>query len=1184
MLPPFLPASSRRTWRDGLTFLCILATVAACGGEGGNATGTPGPSATTGSLSVAVSGLPSGTAAAVSVAGPAGYTRTLTASETITGLAAGTYDITVTDVTSGQDRYAGAPASTIATVTAGGTASVAVGYGIATGALMVSATGLPPGASAVVAVTGPAGFARTTAAGSVLGGLAPGSYRLAPAPVVVEGKTYAPLAETVDVVVQASSTPVTTSVSYRLASGALIVAISGLPGGASGSAVVTGPDGFQRTVASGDLLDNLSPGEYLISAAPVTVGSDTWRVATPSTVIVSASVVPLSVSVTYALATGRLTITVSGLPTNANAGIIVTGPAGYSRAVTGTQTLTGLVPGNYLVSADGVSATAAAYGPTPVSQTVAVAASTIPATATVSYAVSTGGLTVTVNGLPQAVAANITVSGPEGFSTTVATTTTLTGLLPGTYTLTAATAVAGTHSYAPTPGTRSVTVVAGATPSGTSFTYALASGGIALNVTGLPGTVPAAITVTGPGGYSRTATGSQMLLGLTPGTYTVTAQVVQSQSAAWAPNPASQNVVVVPSTSALTATVNYVTATGSLVVTVNGLPGGVNAGVTVTGPNAYSRAVSATTTLTGLVQGTYTVAAAVVSHSGTTYTPAATSQGVSVGGGTTSNITVTYAGTTNPPNPPVGGLNLTIDGMHVQQVVQTYAGSVPLVTGRNGLLRVFVKANQANTAAPAVRVRFYSGAALTNTITINAPGSSVPQTISQGSLTSSWNYTIPAAVFQPGLRILADVDPNGTVTESSETDNSFPANGTPATIDVRTPPTFNLRFVPVLQSATGLQGGVTTGNAASYLADTKALYPLDAIDVDVRAPFTTNADTLKSNDSNGAWNQILSEVNALRAADGSARYYYGIVKVSYGSGIAGLGYVPGRASIGWDYLPSAADVMAHELGHNFGRFHAPSCGASGTDGGYPRSNGKLDAFGYDIATNALKDSSAIYDLMGYCNPNWISAYTFNAVLNYRASNPRRVPTPFADNTPRPGLLVWGRVQQGRVILEPAFEVTAPPSLPEGGPNRLQLFGPIGETLVDLPFDGEVVADHPDRTARNFAYVIPLEMLRGLPPSRIAATVGGAQAEYRATLASAATGDAAVAERIDARAVRVRWNAGAARGVLVRHPRTGEILTFGRGGEAVVYTSEGSLDVTTSDGVSTSRRRIGVASRGRPPLR
>ena len=63
--------------------------------------------------------------------------------------------------------------------------------------------------------------------------------------------------------------------------------------------------------------------------------------------------------------------------------------------------------------------------------------------------------------------------------------------------------------------------------------------------------------------------------------FTITARTVTSGPAMWAPNPTSQSIVVPPSTVAVTATVNYVTAIGSLAVTVNGLPLGVSAAVTV---------------------------------------------------------------------------------------------------------------------------------------------------------------------------------------------------------------------------------------------------------------------------------------------------------------------------------------------------------------------------------------------------------------------------------------------------------------------------------------------------------------------------------------------------------------------------------------------------------------------------
>jgi hypothetical protein len=1143
-------------------------------------------------MAVVVAGLPAGASANLTITGPAGYSRSLTAAETLSGLTPGVYDLLAGDVTAAQDRFGATQPSQQVTIAAGQTLSVSVSYAILTGSISVVASGIPGGTPPDVSVTGPAGFSRTVKAGTTLGGLLPGTYMLGAPSIVVDGNSYAPAASTVEVTVSPSAVPVPAAFSYAIASGTIAVSVSGLPAGATGAAVVTGPGGFQQSVASGATLSNLTPGTYTITGETVAVGPDEYRVPSPVTVQVVPSVVPVAAAVQYSLATGRLALAISGLPAGMNAAIVVSGPGGYQHAVTAAQTLAGLAPGNYTVSASSVAAGTTTYGPSPASQVVVVAPSSTPVAASVSYAVTTGAITVTITGLPQAVAASVVVSGPAGFRDTVTTTGTVTNLVPGSYTLTANNAVAGTHSYAATPASRTIQVSAGSTPASAAFSYALATGGIALNVTGLPGNVASDITVTGPGGFSRTVTATTLLLGLTSGTYTVTARTVSSGGSHWAPNPASQTVVVTPSTSATTVTVNHVTATGGLTVTIGGLPVGVSAAVTVTGPNAYSRVVTATTTLTGLLQGTYTATAASVTSGGTTYTPSPTSQNVVVGGGATSSVAITHTAGSPPPPPPPAGLNLTIDGLHVQQVVQSYAGSVPLVAGRDGLLRVFVKANGTNTATPAVRVRFYDGGTLTSTITITAPSSAVPQVVSEGTLTSSWNYSIPGSLLQPGLRILADVDPTNVVTESSEADNSYPSTGTPLSMDVRSVSTFSLRFVPVLQSANGLQGGVTAGNAGTFLAQIRSLFPLGTIDADVRAAFTTAAPALQSGDGNGAWSQILSEVNALRTADGSTRYYYGVVKVGYSSGIAGLGYVPGRASIGWDHLPSGSEVMAHEVGHNFGRFHAPGCGAGNPDGSYPHADGKIGVYGYDLPGNALRSPSTYHDLMGYCNTNWISDYTYTAILNYRAANPFAAAAGFAaGGYARRGLLVWGRVQRGQVILEPAYEVDAPPSLPaRPGPHRLQGLGPLGETLFDFSFDGERIADHPDPTAQHFAFVVPLERMRGAAPTRLRATSLGRQVELTASTSpspaaggAGAAGAAPTVERVDARRLRVRWDSAVTRGVLVRHPRTGEILAFARGGEALVYTSESALDLTASDGVRSTRSRVAVGA-PRTPLR
>jgi len=146
--------------------------------------------------------------------------------------------------------------------------------------------------------------------------------------------------------------------------------------------------------------------------------------------------------------------------------------------------------------------------------------------------------------------------------------------------------------------------------------------------------------------------------------------------------------------------------------------------------------------------------------------------------------------------------------------------------------------------------------------------------------------------------------------------------------------------VPVLRTADNTTGNVTTGNAGQFIDQTIRMHPLAAVDVDVRAPYTfSDPDQIQSNDGNGVWLRILSEMSALQSAEGGTRNYYGVIAVPYGGGIAGYGYVPGRAAVGWDKLPSASGVVAHELGHNFGRSHAPCGGVSSSDPNYPYPGG-----------------------------------------------------------------------------------------------------------------------------------------------------------------------------------------------------------------------------------------------------
>ncbi len=82
---------------------------------------------------------------------------------------------------------------------------------------------------------------------------------------------------------------------------------------------------------------------------------------------------------------------------------------------------------------------------------------------------------------------------------------------------------------------------------------------------------------------------------------------------------------------------------GGLTVTVSGAPAGSSLSVTVSGPNGFSKALSATATLSDLEPGAYSVTAAPMVAANLEYKGGITGSPASVTAGTTASVTVTYA-------------------------------------------------------------------------------------------------------------------------------------------------------------------------------------------------------------------------------------------------------------------------------------------------------------------------------------------------------------------------------------------------------------------------------------------------------------------------------------------------------------------------------------------------------------
>jgi len=162
------------------------------------------------------------------------------------------------------------------------------------------------------------------------------------------------------------------------------------------------------------------------------------------------------------------------------------------------------------------------------------------------------------------------VTGPNSYSHAVTANETITGLLPGSYTVAATPVVVSGVTYLATPASQAATITAGGSSSRT-ITYAVqapTAGQLTVTVSGLPGGANSVITVTGPNSYSHSVTATETITALTPGTYTITSSTVTAGGTSYTPAPNSQSATVTAGVTATRAVV-YTTVAAPATITVD---------------------------------------------------------------------------------------------------------------------------------------------------------------------------------------------------------------------------------------------------------------------------------------------------------------------------------------------------------------------------------------------------------------------------------------------------------------------------------------------------------------------------------------------------------------------------------------------------------------------------------------
>ncbi|MFL5320577.1 MAG: M66 family metalloprotease [Myxococcaceae bacterium] len=484
--------------------------------------------------------------------------------------------------------------------------------------------------------------------------------------------------------------------------------------------------------------------------------------------------------------------------------------------------------------------------------------------------------------------------------------------------------------------------------------------------------------------------------------------------------------------------------------------------------------------------------------------------------------------------PPVG--DVTITKVELGQSVMSQ--KLRLVPGKQALLRVFAQADTAGLAAK-VRVQRMVNGAVADTITLTGPAT-YPTQEQPGQLSSTFNYVMPEAWIATGIELRVQADPDDDLPETNEDNNT-----TVVKPDVGLANQIAITTVPVV-----FQGN--TGMDSDFIPTLHALYPLQNATKKMRAPYTFNGNFT---DQYGGWSQLLGEVGSLRSTDSSNDYYYGFIDMgAFGGGIAGLGYLGQPAAVG---LSAYTSVLAHEVGHNLSLPHAPCGAVSGANASFPYPNGVIGSWGVDLNGPQLINPS-VYDLMGYCQPVWISDYYYAQTQNFLEAHPYVLPAPVP---PAPMILVRGSIDPlGNVQLAPVHRIVSV-ATPDRGENTMRVATAHG--VIERHFE---LSTEAEQLTRHFTVLMP-------DPGEIESLeISGATVFKMAAKPHAAFAEPVVQVLSDR--LKITWTG--AESVLVANVNGTQRSTLAldlRGGSAEVLTggiSGGVWEISASDGLNATR--------------
>ncbi len=398
-------------------------------------------------------------------------------------------------------------------------------------------------------------------------------------------------------------------------------------------------------------------------------------------------------------------------------------------------------------------------------------------------------------------------------------------------------------------------------------------------------------------------------------------------------------------------------------------------------------------------------------------------------------------------------VRLSLPIVYLNQAVQRPEGDVPLLSGRDALLRVFLVGDQANAFfEPEVVATFTRAGEEVHRVVMQSIDDRVVTSADEGNLRTSFNAVIPAEHLVAGTELVVVADSAETIPRAEGSRTRYPDYGS-ATFNVIDVPPLELTAVPVLYAENPDSSVIPwadniadLGEESPHVGLFRYSFPFSEFTTKHREPYVTSLDlTVEDN----TWGIIL-ELEPVYRAEKATGYWYAIADSDVGY-VRGIARLNGLVSFGKPW----PDELAHEVGHNLDLLHAPCGGALGTDPDFPYENGSIGVWGYDFRDGTVVSPERRRDIMGYCYElGWLSDYYFERVIRVRANKDETWTNGDLSGAGPEGemLVLWGGVLNGELQIEPVHSMTTTPKLPaEAGAYRIEGFGRGGQTEFSLSF-------------------------------------------------------------------------------------------------------------------------------------